>query len=63
MAGGGSEHVCAPAGEGEEVVREWGKALKLTRRPAGVRIGWGVVSGGVARAELNPRLGAVIPAG
>jgi hypothetical protein len=24
---------------------------------------WGVVSGGVARAELNRRLGAVIPAG
>jgi hypothetical protein len=33
MAGGGSEHVCAPAGEGEEVVREGGKALKLTRMP------------------------------
>ena len=27
--------------------------------PAGVRIGWGVVSGGVARAELN-RLGCVL---
>ena len=31
--------------------------------PAGVRFCWGVVSGGVARAELNHRLRAVIPAG